>query len=67
MYHGMVPVQERLHRKMDSLLAKTSPRKPSIQGASELAALRENLDAREGEAAMLREQARNPLQPPPKD
>lgn len=49
--------QERLHKKLDALAAKTSPsRKPTIAGASELAALKEALAAREAEAAALREQ-----------
>ena len=50
-------LQERLHKKLDALAARTSPsRKPTIAGASELAALKEALAAREAEAASLREQ-----------
>ncbi|BDA42075.1 probable microtubule-associated protein [Coccomyxa sp. Obi] len=49
--------KERLHKKLDTLAASTSPpRKPTIAGGNEVAALRASLAAREEEAAALREQ-----------
>lgn len=48
--------QERLQNKLSAVQAKSSPRKPSIAGANELHSVRECLAAREGEAAMLRDQ-----------
>ncbi len=53
-------LQERLHKKLDVLAAgKSPPRKPSIAGCNEVAALRASLAAQEEEAAALREQVRD--------
>lgn len=57
-------LQERLHKKLDAVAAaRTSPRKPAIAGANELAALKDSLAACEADAAAMREQVMET--PPP--